>query len=112
LQRIGKWLEKNGEAIYGTRGGPYKPGKWGACTFKESYIYIQILDWSQTPEIFPPLSKKIKIAQLLNGESIPFTQDKNGVKLIVDSSKRTTDATIIKLTFEGKADEIEPVAVD
>jgi alpha-L-fucosidase len=27
LKRVGQWLETNGEAIYATRGGPYRPVK-------------------------------------------------------------------------------------
>ena len=28
LQEIGTWLNRYGEGIYGTRGGPFKPGDW------------------------------------------------------------------------------------
>ncbi len=27
LKQVGAWLDKNGESIYGTRGGPWKPTK-------------------------------------------------------------------------------------
>jgi len=36
LKRMGEWLGKYGESIYGTSGGPYKPGDWGACTCRVS----------------------------------------------------------------------------
>ena len=112
MQRIGKWLETNGEAIYGTRGGPFKPGKWGACTFKGNNIYIQVLDWEQFPQLFPPISKKIKTAELLTGGKVAFVQENIGIRLTVDPALRAKDATVIKLTLDGNAQEIEPVSVN
>ena len=112
MQRIGKWLEKNGEAIYGTRGGPFKTGKWGACTFKGNHLFLQIWQWDQMPEFFPLFDKKITGAQLLNGEKIPFEQDNKGFRLTIDPSKRASDVTVIKLTLDGSAEEIEPVTVN
>ena len=35
LKRIGEWLKIHGESIYGTTGGPYKPGDYGVSTRKE-----------------------------------------------------------------------------
>jgi hypothetical protein len=56
------------------------------------------------------ISKKIKSAELLKGEKISFVQDENGIKLIVDPSLASF-ATVIKLTLDGKAKEIEPIEV-
>lgn len=54
LQEIGHWLRKNGEAIYGTRLGPYreinrslykKDGpEWGYNVVKGDKIYLHIID--------------------------------------------------------------------
>lgn len=112
MKRIGQWLNKNGEAIFGTRGGPYKPGKWGACTSKENYIYIQVTDWNLFPSVLPPLPVKIKKAQILNGPAIEFSQEKSGIRLNVDVALRAGDATVLKLTMDGKAGEIEPLSVE
>jgi alpha-L-fucosidase len=112
LQRIGIWLKKNGESIYGTRGGPYKPGAWGGCTYNGNNIYIIITNWDQLPEYFPPISKRIKSAELLNGEIVSFVQDNNGIRITLDQSNRASDATVIKLTLEGDAKEIEPVSLE
>jgi alpha-L-fucosidase len=109
MQRIGKWLEINGEAIYGTSGGPYKPDKWGATTFKGNSIYILVTDWQLMPEILPQFSKKIVRAQLLNGEKVDFVQDKNGIRITVGSSQRASDATVVKLIIDGNANEIDPI---
>jgi alpha-L-fucosidase len=48
LRVVGKWLKKNGEAIYGTRPGPLPPEDWGYAVQKDRRIYLHILDWLGT----------------------------------------------------------------
>ena len=43
LHAIGAWLSKNGESIYGTRGGPVPPQEWGVTTQKGYKVYVHIL---------------------------------------------------------------------
>ncbi len=43
LQSVGKWLSKNGDSIYGTRGGPITPQPWGVTTQKDNRIFVHIL---------------------------------------------------------------------
>jgi alpha-L-fucosidase len=45
LEEMGQWLERNGESIYGTRGGPIPPRAWGVTTRKASKVYVHVLDW-------------------------------------------------------------------
>jgi len=35
LKAIGKWMDVNGESIYGTQASPFGPLPWGRCTNKE-----------------------------------------------------------------------------
>ena len=46
LKEMGAWLAKYGESIYGTRGGPFKPGDYGVSTRKGNTIYLHICDWT------------------------------------------------------------------
>ena len=39
LKELGVWLRKNGESIYGTRGGPIEPMSWGVATQKGNKIF-------------------------------------------------------------------------
>ena len=112
LKRIGQWLEKNGEAIYSTRGGPYKPGKWGASTHRGNYLYLLITDWNQFTGKLSALPVKIFKAQCLNGDSVPFTQDSEGITVSVGPTQRASDATVIKLELAGAAETIAPITVD
>jgi alpha-L-fucosidase len=43
LTVVGKWIEKNGESIYGTRGGPVPPQSWGVTTQKGDRVYVHVL---------------------------------------------------------------------
>jgi alpha-L-fucosidase len=77
LREIGQWLERNGTSIYGTRGGPIPPQKWGVTTeAKDGQIYVHVLD----PKLdhvalirttkFDPSNYRKGTAKLLTGESV------------------------------------------
>ncbi|OLE52936.1 MAG: alpha-L-fucosidase, partial [Bacteroidetes bacterium 13_1_20CM_4_60_6] len=55
LHAIGEWNVKNGETIYGTRGGPIKPRVWGISTQKGDTVYLHVLDWSDDYLALPEL---------------------------------------------------------
>ncbi|MCK4923124.1 MAG: alpha-L-fucosidase [Bacteroidales bacterium] len=110
---IGKWLANNGESIYGTTGGPYKPGPWGVSTRKENKIYLHILtDFANNSkrefELADP-GFKIIDSRSLEGNPIFFSQE-NGVLRIklIDSGSFSPD-NILELTIEGDALQIEPI---
>jgi hypothetical protein len=44
LHAVGQWMAKNGDTVYGTRGGPIAPRSWGASTQKGNNIYVRVLD--------------------------------------------------------------------
>ena len=43
LKRVGAWVDVNGESIYGTRGGPWKPTQQIASTRKGDAVYVHVL---------------------------------------------------------------------
>lgn len=69
LQQVGKWLQRYGETIYGTRGGPLTPRPWGVTTRKGNKIYLHILDWPDETLILPRMTPKIKTARFLKDGS-------------------------------------------
>jgi alpha-L-fucosidase len=109
LREIGAWLKDNGQAIYGTRGGPFKPGNWGASTCKADKIYLFILNWPKDgPLVMAAIGRKITNARLLTGG--PVTVKLNDVTTIdVPRGQRQDIATVVELTIEGKALDITPV---
>ena len=63
---MGQWVHTYSDAIYGTRGGPYKPGKWGASTCKENTVFLFIMKWPQEGSLkMPALPAKVTIRPAL-----------------------------------------------
>lgn len=68
LLSTGKWLDQVGEAVYGTRGGPWNPvdGKYGYA-YKGNTIYVYFLgDFTDTKFTMPALNAGQKIVKAYN----------------------------------------------
>jgi alpha-L-fucosidase len=80
LKQVGGWLEKNGETIYGTRGGPLTPRPWGVTTRKGNKVYLHILNWQDPVLAMPKMPKKVKSATFFkDGSKVEFLEhDKYG----------------------------------
>jgi alpha-L-fucosidase len=102
LREVGQWLEKYGESIFGTRGGPHPNGEWGGFTYKDNILYIHVLDWSKLPESLPYITKKIKKVTCLTGGQVRYNQSQKGLNLSVTGQPDDTIDTIIK--FELSTD--------
>ncbi len=111
LREVGSWLERNGESIYGTRGGPFKPTSSLVSTRKGNIIYVHVLQWDNERLALPPLPKKIIKSRLLTGGMASVVQTDSGITLTVPQPDSRRIDTIVKLTLDGPADEISPLDV-
>jgi alpha-L-fucosidase len=98
LLKIGAWLKGNGESVYGTRGGPFEPGLWGASTRRGNKVYVHILSWPGDTLRLPPLDQAVKSARRLNGGEVQWKQAANGVEISVPDAQRDPLDTIVELT--------------
>ncbi len=112
---MGKWLKKNGESIYGTRGGPYKPGVYGVSCHKGNNVYLHVLASIPTGKSarieLPKLPLKILKAHALSGEPVEFKIQ--GDRLTLDLSKMNSNEVdkIVVLELAGDASSIQPIDV-
>jgi alpha-L-fucosidase len=71
LKEVGRWMDANGTAIYGTTASPFSRRlPWGRCTTKISgsttTLYLHVFDWPGDGRLLVPgLKNKIKTACLL-----------------------------------------------
>lgn len=102
LKEVGRWMEKYGESIYKTRGGPFPNADWGGFTQKENIVYVHVLDWSKMPEMLPALDRKVKKATCLSGGKVSFSQSQTGLKISVAGQPEGQIDTIIKLELANE----------
>ena len=104
LKKMGKWLKKNGESIYGTRGGPIPNGEWGGMTFKDNKIYVHILNWPEDGSslILPALDKKIVGSKGLNVKNPVVKQTAEGLEINLPVNKRNGIDSIVILEVNNQ----------
>jgi len=107
LSQMGEWLYKNGTAIYGTKGGPFKPNKDFAATRKGNKIFLHLFKQDNSNFKLPAIPNLvINKAYFLNGAALVFTQDGNGITIKLPSSLPDINDTVVVLELNGDAEKI------
>lgn len=103
LRQMGAWLSRYGESIYGTRGGPFRPGKWGAATCKGNRVYLHMLSPEPGPLRLPPLRARIAASRVLTGGTVKVNQAPDGIEVLVPVWDRKDPDTIVVLELDRPA---------
>jgi alpha-L-fucosidase len=99
LALVGKWTKQFGHTIYGTRGGPMKPEKWGVTTQDAKYVYLHIFDKPENANVIIPGNYDANSLQFLNtGKMVAGTIKDNAIELNVGSVDITGPDVIIRIT--------------
>ncbi len=126
FRKIGQWLARYGESIYGTRGGPFvapDSGRrhsaahgdpfalaegdwWGGSTRKDNLIYLHILRWPNEKISLPAIEAKIVRHSVLTEGEATVEQTNGGIEVHVAAADRDPIDTIVKLEIDGPASEI------
>jgi alpha-L-fucosidase len=98
LTEMGTWLARNGESIYGTRGGPITPRPWGVTTQKANKTYVHVLDWPDDLLVLQGLTKPVKKASLLgSGRPVKLQLLDGGLLLHLLKAERDPIDTVVLL---------------
>lgn len=111
LKQMGAWLDRYGESIYGTRGGPFKPGKFGVSTRKGNKLYLHILKWPGDTLELPPLEAKIVRSSVLTGGQATVTQSKEHTTISLAADAQPKPDTIVALELDRPAIAIAPLDI-
>ncbi len=109
LREVGEWLEKYGQSIYATRGGPYLPGDFGVSTYRGKTIYLHLLNLSGTTVRLPVLPARIVGCAALTGGEAACRQSGDGVVVTVSGDGGGVD-TIVAVSLDSAAAEIKTIA--
>ena len=92
LRSIGTWLQKNTEAIYGTKPDPFQVAfDWGSITSRNDKLYLHLLSNPKDGIInLPGLNGKItKAYRLADGSPITFSKNDTGFTIQVPKTLDT-----------------------
>jgi len=103
LNQIGVWLKSTGDSIYGTRGGPFKPGDYGASTRKGRTIYLHVFTWPDGPLKLPRIPANIVSAKVVRGGNAIVRPVENGVEITVPTADRDPNDTVVALKLDSNA---------
>lgn len=116
LEAVGRWIDVNGEAIYGTEASPFHRLPWGRCTRKTSAkgttLYFHVFDWPTDGKLFiPGLKNKIDSATLLaGGVTVPAKSDADGAFLSLPAKAPDADVSVVRVETTGALD-VDPIAL-
>ena len=98
LEEVGEWLDRYGHTIYGTRGGPWKPGQWGGSTHSGNTAYIHVTSWPSDGLVLPDLGRPIQTATIVTGEgSVAVKRSAGDLRITVPETARDPIDTIIRV---------------
>jgi alpha-L-fucosidase len=111
LKEIGAWVARNAEAVYGTRGGPWKPSAQMAATRRGRAVYLHFLAAQNSPVVLDGLPVAVTSAQVLGGPSVPVSTAADGTLLLsLPDDAWDPVATVVKLTLAGDAMRVPPLS--
>ena len=103
LKELGAWLAKYGRSIYGTRGGPFKPGNYGASTRKGKTIFLHLWNWSKGSLKLPPIPAHVVRSRVLTGGKAEAHQTEAGLEIYLPPGERQPLDTVVTLELDRSA---------
>jgi alpha-L-fucosidase len=103
LEAIGRWMDVNGESIYGTSASPIGAPAWGRCTSKGSTLYLHVFDWPKDGRLRVLVRNTVRSARVLGvREPLKSERDAEGVTVLVPSKPVDPVVTVVAIEFDGE----------
>ncbi|MHB9055439.1 MAG: alpha-L-fucosidase [Paludibacteraceae bacterium] len=105
LERIGKWVKTNSEAIYATKANPFpRSFPWGDVTTKNNKLYLFVKKGNSTIDLQRFTGKIAGISIISTGEKCMFSQNikTNSVHINVPANSDSIPVSVLKVDFREK----------
>jgi len=102
LREMGRWTERYGTSVYGTRGGPVPPRDWGVTTQRGDTVYVHVLDWADPVLSIPSVGGRVtRATYLATGEAVTFSQSSDAVTLTLPDRGADEPDRVVALVRES-----------
>lgn len=109
LEAIGRWMDVNGESVYGTDASPFGDLEWGRCTTKamrngRTRLYLHIFDWPRDGILkLQPLLNRVVTATLLGAPGRPIGVTRDGAAVLFSGLGARPDEadSVLAVDIEG-----------
>ena len=106
LKGIVPWVEKYGEAVYETRGGPWVNGAWGGATYKGNAIYLHLFGSSGSITLNALPGHEIVSATTVDGKPVSLKQEAGTITVSLPEGSIDEHVSIVKLTTREPITEV------
>lgn len=107
LREMGDWLKVNGNAIYGTKAGPYMPDSTMAATRKGNKINLLLFQAKSNQFVVPAVEgRKLIKATWMNGSAIEFKQTPSTITLMLPAAIPDPNCSVIVLEMDGQVENL------
>ena len=106
LRKVGAWLQRHGESIYGAQASPWSSAQpWGDVTVGKRGLYLHIFDWpddaSRSISLYG-IGGKVRAAKLLDDDMPLSVASENGwTTVTLPERKPDSIVPVILLEMEG-----------
>jgi alpha-L-fucosidase len=111
LREMGAWLQRFGESIYGTRGGPWKPTKTLASTRRGNTVFVHVLKWDGDTVTLPAVDARVQRATALTGGKVQVESQAGQLVLRLPPADQQQLDTIIRLDLDRSAMDLPAVSI-
>lgn len=105
MKAIGEWMNRNGDAIYGTTASPYGKPAWGRYTQKPGTLYAHIFEWPEDCELSIPLGNrqpsKVYILADKGQEACPSRQTEKNLIIGLPADAPDPVATVVVIEYKN-----------
>ncbi|WP_256009431.1 alpha-L-fucosidase [Desertivirga xinjiangensis] len=110
LSQVGKWVHKNGESIFNTKGGPYVPNEVFGSTRRKDKIYVHVFKSGLKTIELPAIPDVcIKRIQNLDGSDLQFLIQGKTVKVKALDNSTFTQNTVIVIHIDRDAGQLSVI---
>jgi alpha-L-fucosidase len=107
LKETGEWLKVNGDAIYGTKAGPFLPDSMMAATRKGNKINLMLFKKVGDQLVLPNIEgRKILRAFFMNGTNLSYEQAATTTSINLPKVLPDPNCTVIVLEMDGDVENL------